>query len=269
MQNTADTLLTVGVTNTGAAQNINFSVSTGNVYDPQLALPAGCVPADAGATVNCTAGYGPGQAKSFDIAVKTPATGTSITSTVAAVGSVGGSDSASIDTAMSGDAVSFSPGGDCQSSVDPNTVTNFCVPVGSAPGLFIDLNEVILPEGTACTGTAKCKREAAEALFPNSGYYSGSDPNHPFLWDISYGKLTCNGAGAPKCTDVLFYIASGTSSPVKMQKCLTFGLGTAKLLNVNQVCLQNAVKSGDSWTFTVALLRDIVIPIIGGLAIAT
>jgi hypothetical protein len=49
-----------------------------------------------------------------------------------------------------------------------------------------------------------------------------------------------------------------------MPTCSTFGGPTATLTSVNQVCLQNLVKSGQTWTFTVALLRDIVIPIIGG-----
>ena len=51
-----------------------------------------------------------------------------------------------------------------------------------------------------------------------------------------------------------------------MAKCQTFGQATATLTNVNQVCLQNATKQGANWTFRVALLRDIVIPIIGGVA---
>lgn len=259
-----DTLLTASVANTAAPQNVTFSLATGGTYDPALPLPSGCSATGGGATVNCTASYAAGQTRSFDIAVITPASGTSITSTVNATGASGGSDSASVDTSLFSDATAFVPQSDHLASTAPHSTSDFFVKPGSAPGLFLDLNEVALASGTNCGATA-CGQFAVEALFPNSGTYSGSDPAHPFEWDISYGKLACNGGGAPKCTEVLYYIPSGATVAIKMPKCQSFGLPNATLTNVNQVCMQNAVKSlSGVWTFRVALLRDIIIPIIGG-----
>ncbi len=264
VRNGDDTLLTVEVTNTAAPQDVSVGVATGGVHDPQLPLPVGCAASNGGTTVTCTHAYAAGQARSFDIAVVTPTSGNSLTSNATATGAGGGSDAASVITSLFADATAFVPQGDHLANTAPNTTTDFAVPSGSAPGLFLDLNEVDI-DGTQC-GSTSCFRYAAEALFPNSGTYSGSDPSRPFLWQISYGKLICNGVGAPKCTDVLYYIPSGSTTASKLLKCATYGQATATLTSVDEICLQDAVKSGSNWTFTVALLRDIVIPIIGGLS---
>ncbi|HUR76491.1 MAG TPA: hypothetical protein VMZ22_00970, partial [Acidimicrobiales bacterium] len=263
VRNGTDTLLTATVNNAASPQNVTVSVATGNTYDPALALPAGCTANGSGSTVTCTHAYSAGQTRSFDIAVTTPASGDSITSVATATGAAGGSDSASAVTNMSPDATAFVPAGKNLASANPHSNQTFYVTSGSAPGLPLDLNEVSLPAGTMC-GPAACETFSVQALFPNSGTYSGSDPAHPFLWDLSYGKLTCNGIGAPKCTDVLYYIPSGGPAPIKLEKCQSFGLATPVLRTVDEICLQNAVKSGGSWTFSIALLRDIEIPIIGG-----
>ncbi|MEY2425406.1 MAG: hypothetical protein QOI61_978 [Actinomycetota bacterium] len=264
VRNGDDTLLTATVTNSQGAQNVTLVVNTGGTYDSQLALPAGCAASGGGATVTCTHAYGVGQTRSFDIAVASPASGSSMTSTATATGAFGGSDSKSTTTGLFADATAFVPNGDHLGNTAPNTVTDFTVALGSAPGLFLDLNEVDI-NGTLC-GTTTCGRYAAEALFPNSGTYSGNNPAKPFLWDISYGQLSCNGNGNPNCTDVLWVIPSGSVVATKIVKCQTYGQATATLTNVNQVCLQNATKSGSNWTFRIALLRDIVIPIIGGVS---
>ncbi len=165
--------------------------------------------------------------------------------------------------ALFADATAFVPNGDHLANTAPHTVTDFLVQTGSAPGLFLDLNEVDI-NGTLC-GTSPCGRYAAEALFPNSGTYSGNNPSKPFLWDISYGQLSATATGTPKLLrrPVLHPVGLRLVS-IKMPKCQTFGQATATLTNVDQVCLQNTTKSGSTWTFRVALLRDIVIPIIGG-----
>ena len=60
------------------------------------------------------------------------------------------------------------------------------------------------------------------------------------------------------------------TTPVKLLACSSYGKTTAVLRNVNEVCLQNAVKLGSgSWNFTVSLLRYIVLPPIGGVLIGT
>ena len=264
VRNGDDALITASVTNNNAAQNITLTVTTANGYDPALALPAGCAPANGGAKVICTNSYGLNQTRSFDIAVKTPASGATMQTGLSAVGQNGGSASVNVTTNLYSNASAFVPAGKNLTDTERNTTQTFNVPVGSAPGLFLDLHVVDVAAGTKC-GTVNCNSYAAEALFPNSGTYSGSDPNHPFVWDINYGKLACNGIGTPKCTDVLYYIASGQTTPAKLLQCQTFGQAQAVLRNVNEVCLQNAVKLGSgAWNFTVALLRDIVIPPIGG-----
>ena len=265
VRNGDDALVTASVTNNNAAQNITVTFNTANGYDSALALPAGCAATNGGAKVVCTNSYGVNQTRSFDVAVKTPATGASMQTGLAAVGSVGGSASVSVTTNLYANASAFVPAGKSLTDTERATTQTFSVPVGSAPGLFLDLHVVDIPSGTMC-GSVACNSYAAEALFPNSGTYSGSDPTHPFLWDINYGKLSCNGIGTPKCTDVLYVILSGQTTPTKLLACTTYGKPQALLTSVNQVCLQNAVKLGaGTWKFTVALLRDIVIPPIGGI----
>ena len=264
VRNGDDALITASVTNNNAAQTITLTVNTANGYDPALALPAGCAPANGGAKVVCTNSYALNQTRTFDIAVKTPATGATMQTGLSAVGQNGGNASVSVTTNLYSNASAFVPAGKNLTDTERSTTQTFNVPTSSAPGLFLDLHVVDVAAGTKC-GTVNCNSYAAEALFPNSGTYSGSDPNHPFVWDINYGKLACNGVGTPKCTDILYYIASGQNTPTKLLQCQTFGQAQAVLRNVNEVCLQNAVKlSGGAWVFTVALLRDIVIPPIGG-----
>jgi hypothetical protein len=267
VRNGDDALITASVTNNNAAQTITLTVNTANGYDSALALPAGCAPANGGAKVVCTHSYGINQTRSFDIAVKTPATGSTMSTGLSAAGANGGTASVTVTTNLYANATAFVPAG--KSLTDTNTPKNttqtFNVPTGSAPGLFLDLHVVDIPSGTMC-GSVACNAYGAEALFPNSGTYSGNDPNHPFVWDINYGKLTCNGIGTPKCTDVLYYIPSGTTTPQKLLQCVSYAKAQAVLRNINEVCLQNVVKlNTGTWKFTVAVLRDIVIPPIGGI----
>ena len=259
-----DTLLTASVTNTAAPQSVTVSVATGNVYDPALALPTGCSPANGGATVNCVAFYATGQTRSFDIAVVTPTSGNSITSTATATGAQGGSDSASVVTELFAEATAFVPQGQNLTTKQANHSSTFYVTEGSAPGLILDLNEAVLPAGTMC-GAEPCQQEAAEALFPNSGTYSGSNPDKPFLWDISYGKMRCNDTTNEKCRRVVYYIPSGGTVPIPAADCATYGQATARLRHVDEVCVQNMLDSGaGNRVFRMALLRDIVIPILSG-----
>jgi hypothetical protein len=264
VRNGDDALVTASVTNNDAPQNVTLTITTANGYDPALALPAGCAPSGTTKVV-CTNSYVAGQTRSFDVAVKTPSSGSTMQTGLGAAGQSGGTASVNVQTNLYANATAFVPAGKSLSATARATTQTFNVPVGSAPGLFLDLHVVDIPAGTMC-GATPCNSYAAEALFPNSGTYSGSDPNHPFVWDINYGKLTCNGIGTPKCTDVLYYIASGQTTPQKLLACSSFGKAAAVLRNVDEVCLQNAVKlTTGTWRFTVALLRDIVIPPIGGI----
>lgn len=262
-----DTLLTASAKNTEAPQNVTLTVDLGGKFDAAIQLAAGCsANLPAGTTVTCTHLYAAGQTRSFDIAVTTPSTGTSSTSTLTASGEGGGSASVTATTGLDAFASAFVPEGKSLSATNSKSTQTFNVLQGSAPGIPLKLNQVTLRAGTMC-GSAPCDPTSVQALFPNDGTYSGSKKEFPYSWDISYGKLACNGIGAPKCIDVLYAILSGTSVAVKVEKCVTYGAALPQLRDVNEVCLQNATKSGSGvWTFRIALLRDIEIPIIGGTA---
>lgn len=268
VRNGDDTLLTAAVSNSGAPQTVTLTVNTGGTYDPQLALPAGCSAGAGGATVTCVNAYGINETKSFDIAVTTPTSGDSMASSATASGATGGSASAGTTTGLFADATAFVPAGDSLDNTGTVSNTTFSVPVGSAPGLFLDLNEATLPEGTMC-GAEECEPLAAEALFPNDGKYSGNDRLHPFIWDITYNvHQSCQGVGnEQQCLrDHLFYILSNQTVPVNMPQCENYGSAAPTLRTVDEVCVNKVTKNGgQSVTYQVVLLKDIQIPLISGL----
>ncbi|MBA2608793.1 MAG: hypothetical protein H0U92_07645 [Actinobacteria bacterium] len=260
----ADTLLTSTVTNTKAPQTVNVDLATGGQRDPRIALPAGCASANSGASVNCSFLLGTNQSRTFDVAVTVPASGSSITSTLTATGGSGGTKSVSVVTNLSSDAQAFVPAGDHLTFLGSNQSTDFTVPVGSAPGLFLDLHETTLNNVQCGAGT--CIKQAAEAIFPADGEYSGSDPAHPFVWKIKYDeRQVCNGnGGGSGCLISIYWIGTGQTTTKPMRLCPTYGTPLAPTLNsVDEPCLQSVQKTTKGYsTYTVALLRDIVIPII-------
>lgn len=271
VRNGDDTLLSAKVTNSGTPQTITTTIATGNQADPDFALWSECDASEDLTTVTCTSAFGVGEVKTFDVAVVTPATGSSLRSTATATGSVGGTASDSADTSLFEEATAFVPEGQELSSEGEDTQTTFTVPDDSAPGLFLDLNEVELPTGTQC-GSHPCHTNAAEALWPNDQTYSGNDPAHPFVWDITYNvEQFCGSGSEPTCYfNPIYYIPSGSTTAVPMPKCSTFTAtapANAPVLdNVDQVCLNFVTWTADSATYQVALLRDIIIPIISGLS---
>ena len=263
-----DTLLTSTVTNTKAAQTVNVTLATGGTVDGRVALPAGC--SATGGTVACSFSLGTGASKTFDTAVTAPTSGTSFTSTLTATGASGGSKSASVVTTTSANSQAFVPAGDNLTYAGSNQNTDFNVPTGSAPGAFLRLNETTLTN-VKCGATNYCVTQAAQALFDNSGTYSGSDPNHPFMWSITYNvKQSCNPAydnDSDDCQRTIYWIPSGQTAAQPMLMCSTYGTAQAKLTTVDAPCLQSLTKSTAGYvTYQVALLRDIVIPAIGGVA---
>ncbi|HVT78920.1 MAG TPA: hypothetical protein VHD87_17900 [Acidimicrobiales bacterium] len=263
-----DTLLSSTVTNTGAPQTVNVSLATGSTLDTRVALPAGC--SGAGGTLSCSFSLGAGASKTFDTAVTAPTSGTSFTSTLTATGASGGTKSASVVTTTSAHSQAFVPAGDDLAYAGSNQNTDFNVPAGSAPGAFVQLDEKTL-NNVPCGSSHYCVTQAAEALFDNSGTYSGSDPNHPFAWKITYNvKQSCNANydhDADDCQNTIYWIPSGQTAAQPMATCSTYGGTQAKLVNVDTPCLQNLTKATNGYvTYTVALLRDIVIPIIGGVS---
>ncbi len=264
-----DALLTAKVTNGGLAQNVTLTVSTGNVRDTaQSNFPEDvCDTSEDLATVTCAAvPFAAGETKSFDIAVVTPASGPSLSSSASATGSVAGSVSDAVTTPLSEEAQAFVPEGEQLTSEGVDTETTFTVPDDSAPGLILDLNEVTIAKD--CGGTP-CHEKAAEAIFPNEGTYSGHKLNHPFVWDITYNvDQTCDEAGENCLFNPIFYIPSGSQTAVSMPKCSTFVRSGAPadpvLDHVEQVCLNFVTWTATAATYQVALLRDIIIPIIGG-----
>lgn len=271
VRNGNDVLLTSTVTNTKAPQTVNAKLVTGGTVDTRLPLPADCAVVDNGANVSCSFVLATGQSRSFDTAVITPAAGSSLVSTLTATGVSGGSDSASTTTNLYSDAQAFVPEGGRLIYQGSNQRTDFWVQPGSAPGLFLKLQEVTL-NNVQCGTKGTCIKQAAEALFPHDGKYSGQDVNKPFLWSIKYDeRQTCNGTGGGSgCLIDMYWIPSnaGLAGPAQpMPLCPTFSnsaaITTARLNNIDEPCLQKVDKTLKGYaTYTVAVLRDIVIPII-------
>ncbi len=265
-----DTLLTVTVANTKAAQNVNAVLASGGTIDTRIALPAGCAVANAGKNVNCTFALGTGGSKSFDVAVATPANASSMTSTLAITGQSGGSKSASVTTAEFANAQAFVPNGDSLSYTGANQQTTFNVPTGSTTGggTFLTLRDVNIA-GTKC-GTQNCISVAAEAIFPGSGKYSGQDINNPFIWNIKYNeRQACNGVGSgSKCLIDVYWIGTNETQARQIALCPTYGTtAAARLNNIDEPCLVKVDKTQKGYaTYTVAVLRDITIPIISSLS---
>lgn len=274
VRNGDDVLLTATVSNTKAPQTVNAVIVSGGTIDTRIALPAGCSVTSGGANVSCSFALATGGSKTFDVAVATPTSGTSVTSTLNISGQSGGSKSVSTSTNLYSDAQAFVPEGDNLTYAGSNQNTTFNVPVGSTTGggTFLYLRELTL-DNTMC-GTQRCIKQAAEAIFPSNGKYSGSDVNHPYVWEIQYNeRQVCNGSpnGGSTCLIDVYWIPTGASlaTAQRMPLCPTYSTTAsafiAHLNNVNEPCLQKVVKGNAGFsTYTVAVLRDIVIPIISG-----
>jgi hypothetical protein len=272
-----DVLLTPTVTNTKAGQTVNAVLVSGGTIDTRIALPTGCSVTNAGKDVSCSFALGTGQSKTFDVAVAVPTTGTSLVSTLNITGASGGSKSVSTTTNLYSDAQAFVPEGDNLTYQGSNQFTTFNVPVGSTQGggTFLKLQEVTL-NGTQCGTAGTCVKQAAEALFPSSGKYSGQDVNHPYIWEIKYNeRQVCNGStnGNSSCLIDVYWIPSGAplTSAQPMSLCPTYSNTAsafgAHLNNINEPCLQKVDKTTKGYaTYTVAVLRDIVIPIVSSLS---
>lgn len=259
-----DTLLTLTASNPQTAQTVNVALASGGVVDGRIALPAGCTAS--GANVNCSFALGAASSKSFDVAVTAPNNGTGFTSTLTVTGASGGSKSVSVTTTTSPQSQAFVPSGDSLTYSGSNQTTTFKVPAGSTQGggTFLTLREVNL-EGTMC-GTQPCIKQAAEAVFPGSGPYSGQDVTKPFIWEINYNeRQVCNGGGNGCLIDV-YWIPTGGTVAQPMALCTTDPITQApRLTDINAPCLVRVDKTVKGFAkYTVAVLRDIVIPIISG-----
>jgi hypothetical protein len=259
VRNGDDAFISTTVTNGTAPQNITTVINLGGPRDSLRAIPAGCTLNGAATVATCTAAYASNQARSFDIAVITPATpATSMTSTATATGAGGGSASGSVSTTLDPEAQAYVPAGDNLAASFPNHSSVFTATAGSGDGLFLDLKETTVPASITCDG-APCYSKAATALWTD--HSPTGNLAKPYVWDINYGQLRCNGNGiGAACSDVIFYVLSNSSTAVRMPKCQASGA----LRNINEVCLKSATKVGNNWTFKVALLKDIAIPLLGG-----
>lgn len=262
-----DTLLSATVTNTKAPQTVNAVIATGGTVDTRIALPAGCTKSADNKNVNCSFALASGQSRSFDVAVATPTNVNSITSTLTATGASGGSKSVSVTTNVYDNAQAFVPEGDSLSYQGSNQKTVFSIPFGSTTGggTFLQLTERDLT-GVTCGGKP-CISKGAEALFPSDGKYSGQNINKPYIWEISYDeRQTCNGGGAGSgCLIDMYWIATNGTTTQPMPLCPTYNTTAApRLANIDTPCLVKAPEKRTKGfaTYTVAVLRDIVIPIV-------
>jgi hypothetical protein len=271
VRNGLDVILRTVVTNNGFGQsNITLSVNTGGTADTaNQPLPTGCTAS--GATVTCSAiSLATGQSRTFDMAIKTPATGTLMTSTATASGANSSSATDSIDTALSGTAAAFVPDGTSLGYTDSTATDTFSVPANSTVGLILHLGVTTLPAGTKC-GTSDCTTQAVEATFDNSGTYSANNVNNPLIWAIQYNfAQTCNGKGTPSGCLPIYWIGSGKTIPQQIPTCPTYQTSKqvqARMTDINIPCLNFVQKTSTGLvTYFVALLKDITIPIISGSA---
>jgi len=257
------------VTNNGIPQSgVTLTIATGGVVDSALALPAGCVADSGNTSVTCSnISVFTGETKQFDVAATTPATGSSITSTATVTGANGSGNSASTTTTLSANAQAFVPQGHALTFDNVTQSGTFQVPQGSAPGIFLTLDEADIT-GTLC-GATPCAPKAAEALFPSSGTYQATDPNHPLIWSLGYkAKQSCNGRGFPSGCLPLYWIGSGQSTAQQIAPCPTYATNRAnpaRMTDPNVPCINFVTKTTQGLvTYEVALLKDIVIPIVSG-----
>jgi hypothetical protein len=266
-----DTLLSAKVTNNGVPQSgVTLTITTGGTADPALALPAGCASANGGANVVCSnVALSTGQTKQFDVAVTSPTSGSSMTSTATATGANGSTGSASVSTTLSANAQAFVPQGHSLSYSSSAVNDTFSVPQGAAPGIFLTLRQADIT-GTMC-GTSPCNSIAAEAVFPSNGTYQATDPNHPLIFRVAYTfKQTCNGIGTPSGCNAVYWIGSGSTTAQQVQPCPTYSQTreqAARMADPNTPCLNFVNKTTQGLvTYSIALLKDISIPIISGVA---
>lgn len=264
------TLLTVTAVNTKAAQTVNTVLaSPGGTVGTSPALPAGCSITNGGANLNCSFALAAGQSKTFDVAVKAPANGSAMTSTLTVTGVNGGSKTVSTVTNQSPYAQAFVPEGTNITYSGSNQFSTFWVPVGSTSGggTFVELREVSTT-GLTCDGQP-CIQQAADAIFPGDGPYSGQDPNHPFVWEIKYNeRQVCNSAKT--CLIEVYWVPTGGTATQRIALCPTYSpsasIFSARLNNINEPCLQKVDKTVKGYaTYTIAVLRDITIPIISSI----
>ena len=97
--------------------------------------------------------------------------------------------------------------------------------------------------------------------------YFSYDVTKPFIWEIKYSeRQVCNGNGNGCLIDV-FWIPTGATTTRPMSVCPTFGTTQApRLATIDEPCLVKVDKNVKGYsTYTIAVLRDIVIPIISSL----
>lgn len=162
-----DTLVTPVLTNNGVPQShIALSVASGNVVDTAKPIPAGCSLTAGNAGLSCSnIALAHGASQSFPVYVKTPATGSSVTSNATATNDLGATKTASATTNLYGLGLSLSSnpstvlsGNDTLLSaiVSNNGAPQTNVVVKVNTGGIID-SSFALPSGcTAASGVATC-----------------------------------------------------------------------------------------------------------------
>jgi hypothetical protein len=272
IQQGSDTLLHATVHNAGNAQSSTLTVATGGTVDTRLPLRAGCTMDSAQATVTCATGViAAGGTYAADISIASAPTATSMTSTATVTPQAdnppdGSDETASWTTTVTSTAQAFVPQTGALSFASSDSVVNdtFSVPQGSAPGIFLTLDEATV---SAVCGTGTCNPHAAEAVFPATGQYAATDPSHPLVFDITYNvKQVCNGLGTPSGCLPIFWMEPGQTVATQVLQCPTYSQTTRqapRMNNGNAPCLNFVFKTTGIVTYEVALIKDIVIPFLG------
>jgi hypothetical protein len=143
----------------------------------------------------------------------------------------------------------------------------FTVRSGSAPsGIILTLDEASV--NVQC-GTTKCISTAAEAIFPAASTFQAANVSNPLEFDITYNiKQSCNGKGTPSGCLPIYWIGSGSTTAQPVAQCPSYATNQPNppvMSDPNAPCLNFIAHDPTGVvTYEVALLKDIVLPLLGG-----
>jgi hypothetical protein len=287
--------------------NVTMTIATGGKVDTALPLPGNCaLTTGATDTVACAYANVPARStgQTVNIAVTTPASGPKMVSTAAVNGShivIGDTDqSASWTTQLSPTAPcgtsctqAFVPNGHTVSHSDGTVSQVFAVPsdaTWTGGGVFVTLDDVNTTTQAINCGGSPCTQDAGESKFTPLNPSATPDPNHPLFESLYYNVFdVCGFNETGDCLPIYFLPtghSSGTANPVQLCGSNTTsktsgpvgeGIQTAaptaptagSVVATSDPCLisQGPYYSDDTGRYDIALLKDIILPILRGVAL--
>ncbi|MHB8465009.1 MAG: hypothetical protein ACYDH6_15780 [Acidimicrobiales bacterium] len=281
--NGLDALIKATLHNDGIiAPSATMTVATGGKVDPLLPLPSNChVTTGTTDSVNCSYTAVAGTEPTVSIAVTTPATGSSMTSTATETPTLpnvvlGDTDTtATWTTTLS---TSSPCGTSCTQAFVPNggsvqrsangTAQKFSVPANATwtgGGVLVTLDEVNTTSRGITCAESPCGTTAAEAKFQPANSSATPDPTHPLIDVVKYNaEEPCSGDGeggdeGSSCPPI-YFLPSGqtTGNATQVVHCTTYG--TTSTVASTDPCLNNASGTPSSVSYQIVLLKDIIFP---------